>query len=114
MKKGIDGFFDFYPTFTALDLEQRLSEMFHLERRAYLISPSLQSLVLSLLDHIISQPVDTVINVGGVLTGYALTDLSDEEQLQLWISDSDGVDCIYEESLSTPEQGTAEGETCSS
>lgn len=74
-EQGIDGFFDFYRTKDRSDLELRLSEMFHLERRGYIVDPALQTLVVPLLDRIDASSqksgrVDTVVNERGVLAGY--------------------------------------------
>lgn len=73
-KEGIDAFVDKYPT-TVEQLPERLSEMFHFDRRAYLLGVELQEAVLPLLDHV--DPVAAeqgrvavVMNEGGVLTGY--------------------------------------------
>ncbi len=89
----VDGFFDFYPTVTVRDLELRLAEMFHLGRRAYILSAPLKPLVRPLLDRIDasaekSGDIDTVINEGGVLVGYSLGGLEPPEQLACWIRQS--------------------------
>lgn len=89
-KEGIDGFFDFYPTRSREDLQMRLSEMFHLGRAAYVLSPKLSEVVEPLLDRTdasVTQQgsIDTVLNEQGVLVGYALGHLPKEQQLQFWI-----------------------------
>lgn len=75
-EEGIQGFFDFYRTDGRNDLASRLSEMFLLERRGYLIHPSLQAEAATLMDHFASSVtdgrVDTVVNERGVLTGHYL------------------------------------------
>lgn len=88
-KRGISAFFDFYRTKTKEDLELRLSEMFLLERRGYLVAPELQTLILPLLDRLDdsaknAERVDTVVNDGGVLIGYCCG--GDNKRLELWFS----------------------------
>jgi hypothetical protein len=73
-------FFDYYRTVTRADLEQRLSEMFVLQRRAYCIDPSFASIILPFLDRLDASSqqsgvCDTVINEDGVLVGYDSHDL---------------------------------------
>jgi shikimate 5-dehydrogenase len=74
-EQRIDAFFDFYKANSVSDLELRLSEMFLLERRGYLIDPTLQNVCVSLMDELDASAkkegrVDTVVNRGGVLVGY--------------------------------------------
>ena len=92
-EKGIDGFFDFYPVRTILDLELRLAEMFHLGRTAYILSPTEQVRIRPLLDavdpEVGDRPIDTVINEGGVLVGYAIAHFSPDQQLAVWLSKGD-------------------------
>ena len=92
-ERGVDGFFDFYPTETTGDLELRFAEMFHLGRRAYILSEPLRPLAAALLDRIDPSAkksgIDTVINEGGVLVGYHLDLLPPAEKLALWISKSE-------------------------
>lgn len=90
-EKKTDGFFDFYRTETTADLELRLAEMFHLGRRAYIVSEPLRPLVRPLLDRIdssVESEADTVINEGGVLVGYSLGALEPSAQLEAWIGKS--------------------------
>ena len=87
-QKGIDGFFDGYPTKTSDDLQFRLSEMFLLERRGYILAPQFQENVLELLDVVDASAqtagkADTVVNEGGVLHGY-LCGEDDEKRCALW------------------------------
>jgi hypothetical protein len=88
-KEGIDGFFDFYRAIGTHDLVARLSEMFLLERRGYLIHASLQADAVGLMDYLAPSVtdgrVDTVKNERGVLTGHFLGD--DMKQiLRLWMT----------------------------
>ncbi len=91
LDRGIDAFFDFYPTRTSQDLELRFSEMFLHERRGYLLTESLQISAVKLLDIpdasvIRSGKVDVVVNDGGVLTGYFIGESAAHtaETLRLW------------------------------
>lgn len=88
-EKNIPAFFDFYRTKTKEDLELRLSEMFLLERRGYVMAPELQTMIVPLLDRLDdtakqTERVDTVVNDGGVLVGYSCG--SDEKRLAVWFS----------------------------
>lgn len=74
-REGIDASFAFYRT-SVNDLPLRLSEMFHLERRGYIVAPELQKAIVPLLDSIDNSAnergvVDTVVNEGGVLVGFS-------------------------------------------
>ena len=85
---GLDAFFDFYRTKTLQDLELRLSEMFLLERRGYVVSEEFQMLILPLLDRLDAKAreagrVDTVTNEGGVLIGNFL-DGDDDQRMSVW------------------------------
>jgi len=64
---GIDAFIDKYPT-TIETLPERLSEMFHFDRRAYVVGDNLQEAVIPLLDKSESK-VNLIINDGGVMKG---------------------------------------------
>lgn len=88
-RQGIDGFFDFYRAKTSADLEFRLSEMFLLERRGYVLSPELQEAAISLMDQLDDSAkqrgrVDTVTNERGVLVGSFLGDVPIDRRLLLW------------------------------
>lgn len=92
-EQGIDGFFDFYPTSGERELTLRLAEMFHLDRRAYVLSGPLQDIVRPLLDRMDSsvtdeKAVDTIINTGGVLVGFHIGDLPPTQQLHYWLHHS--------------------------
>ncbi|PIR53411.1 hypothetical protein COU76_01180 [Candidatus Peregrinibacteria bacterium CG10_big_fil_rev_8_21_14_0_10_49_10] len=79
-KQGMDAFCDRYPT-KEDHLPERLSEMFHFDRRAYIIGPKLQHPILPLLDVLdasAKQKVNMVLNRGGVLTGFLLEDVKPE------------------------------------
>lgn len=71
-KEGRDASMDFYPT-TAKNLPERLSEMFHFDRRAYIVGKDLQKAIIPLLDRVDSaarrRGVMAVINNGGNLKG---------------------------------------------
>ncbi len=91
-KEGIDGFFDFYRTTNAYELATRLSEMFLLERRGYVIAPELQTIILPLLDRLdftaLEQgSADTVTNEGGVLVGYFCGD-DERRRMDVWFGES--------------------------
>lgn len=75
-EEGIDAFMGKYPA-TIDTLPERLSEMFHFDRRFYIVSEKLGPSIIALLDHIDSSAtevsdVDFVLNEDGVLTGYFL------------------------------------------
>ncbi len=66
---------DFYRT-TEQDLSARLSELYALDRRGYVVSDELQEAILPFLDsiHPTDMPptsVNTVVNDGGILKGYS-------------------------------------------
>lgn len=89
-KEGIDGFFDFYRTTNAQDLVTRLSEMFLLERRGYLLNASLQAAAVPLMDTLTLEArtqgrVDTVKNERGVLVGHFMGEAKPKEILTLWM-----------------------------
>ncbi len=88
-ERGIDAFFDFYRMTTIADLELRLSEMFLLGRRGYIVDPAFQSGIVRLLDRLDPSAVEkgsvnTVMNERGVLVGYFLE--TDQERMHLWFS----------------------------
>jgi shikimate 5-dehydrogenase len=69
--------FQFYRTRNRDELVLRLSEMFVLERRGYVVHPDLMPLVTTLLDDMDRAAkecgrVDTIVNDGGRLIGYYL------------------------------------------
>ncbi len=91
LDRGLEAFFDFYRVTTLADLELRLSEMFFLERKGYVVGSEWQSAAVSLMDTlditaIESQKVDTVINENGILSGFFTGggEGSDEKRLALW------------------------------
>ncbi len=88
---NIDGFFDFYRTRNAHELQTRLSEMFLLERRGYLVHESLQSDAAVLMDRLAPSAherglVDTVTNERGVLVGHFLADAAPSDIVTLWMA----------------------------
>lgn len=73
-KLGMDATLSRYPT-EPETLPERLSEMFHFDRRGYIVGFALQEAIIPLLDHMDESAaekgrVDTVYNDGGVMTGY--------------------------------------------
>lgn len=71
-ERGMDASMDLYPT-TAENLPERLSEMFHFDRRGYLVGSNLSKVIIPLLDRVDPQArrrgVKWVENRGGILTG---------------------------------------------
>ena len=72
-EKGMDAFMDKYPT-TEENLPERFSEMFHFDRRIYLVGHELGEAVNSLVDELDESAktkgkVNLVFNIGGVLKG---------------------------------------------
>jgi len=71
-EEGRDASMDFYPT-TVKNLPERLSEMFHFDRRAYIVGKDLQKAIIPLLDHVDlharRRGVQVVNNDNGVLKG---------------------------------------------
>ncbi len=70
-EQGIDASLDSYPT-TEANLPERLSEMFHFDRRGYIVSKDLSKNIIPLLDHVepaAKSGVGFVWNEGGVLHG---------------------------------------------
>ena len=86
-KQGRDAFMDYYPT-TIDTLPERLSEMFHFDRRGYIVSSDLSDALIPLLDDCDGEKVDTVINHNGILHGVFVgcdnTDVA--ARLSLWNS----------------------------
>jgi shikimate dehydrogenase len=81
-REGRDAFFDGYPTRTRADLQLRLSEMYLLERRGYAVGKGLRGEALSMMDRLDAsamqaESVDTIVNDGGVFTGYQVGDILD-------------------------------------
>ena len=75
----MDATFDFYSASTVADLELRLSEMFLHERRGYVVGASLMKSVVPLLDDLDASAeesgmVDTILNRGGIFTGFFVGD----------------------------------------
>ncbi|MCF7844424.1 MAG: hypothetical protein K9M03_01170 [Kiritimatiellales bacterium] len=73
-KEGMDAFMDKYPT-NVDQLPARLSEMFHFDRRAYIVGADLQEAIIPLLDEVEKEAleqgrVEVVINKNGVMKGY--------------------------------------------
>ncbi len=74
-EQGMDAAMSKYPA-TEATLPERLSEMFHFDRRAYIVAPDLGRAVLPLLDRLDpaakhTDSVRYITNTGGVLTGFA-------------------------------------------
>ena len=72
-RKGIDAFMARYPTKTS-ELPERLSEMFHFDRRMYLVGEDLQESVDRMLDKLDKSAdegkVSIIKNEGGILIGF--------------------------------------------
>lgn len=72
-KEEMDAFMDKYPT-DAKQLPERLSEMFHFDRRVYIVGPELQEEIMPLLDEIDELArekgrANLVLNKDGVIIG---------------------------------------------
>ena len=83
MKEERDAYMDCYPT-TPETLPERLSEMFHFDRRGYIVASALQEAIIPVLDIIDSSAkgegrVDFVVNRDGVFTGYFLNLLHSDQ-----------------------------------
>lgn len=85
-EEDIDAFLDHYPT-KPEELPERLSEMFHFDRRGYIVADALSEAIIPLLDQIdggVGDRVTLVMNRGGILTGYAINDY--EKVWDLWFT----------------------------
>ncbi|MCB9808422.1 hypothetical protein H6770_04170 [Candidatus Peribacteria bacterium] len=86
-KQEMDAFMDSYPT-KEEELPERLSEMFHFDRRGYIVGKSLQKAIIPLLDSLDSSvgegSVDTVTNTDGVLNG-SWTGGDNDQRKTLWL-----------------------------
>lgn len=83
LERGIDACMDSYPT-KEHEIPERLSEMFHFDRRGYIVGEPLQEAILPLLDHIDPSAVGEgrvsfVANRSGILTGYF-----EEDREKIW------------------------------
>ncbi len=84
---GMDGSMDRYPC-TEKTIPERLSQMMHFDRRGYIVAPFLQKALISFMDALDvsakeKQIVDTIVNNGGILTGYWF-DGDDGSRRKLW------------------------------
>ncbi|MDD3897199.1 MAG: hypothetical protein PHU04_05200 [Candidatus Peribacteraceae bacterium] len=66
--RGMDAFMGRYPA-KREQLPERLSEMFHFDRRLYLVGADLGTAIVPLIDFSEEKKVDIVLNRGGVLHG---------------------------------------------
>lgn len=86
-KRGVDASMDRYPC-TVAKLPERLSEMMHFDRRGYIVAKSLQQAVGAFMDYLdastTNRGVDTIVNDGGVFTGYWMNG-DDERRWELWL-----------------------------
>ena len=87
LEKGIDAFMDSYPS-KEKELPERLSEMFHFDRRGYIVGKPLQEAIIPLLDALDTAAegegrVDFVSNASGVMTGFAGADR--DKMWKIWI-----------------------------
>ena len=76
LKEGIDAFVDKYPTTPQL-IPKRLSEMFHFDRRWYIVSSELSQAILEYMDQLdtsasSSGRINFVLNKNGIFIGYFL------------------------------------------
>ena len=87
-QNGIDAFMDRYPT-APDQLPLRLSEMFHFDRRGYIVSERLSQSIIPLLDTVDSVSddgaIDTVWNDGGVMRGF-WCEGDREKRWEIWSS----------------------------
>ena len=71
-ERGMDASLDVYPT-TEKNLPERLSEMFHFDRRGYIVGKDLAKAIIPLLDTVEPSArrrgVQFVLNKGGILHG---------------------------------------------
>ena len=88
LEEGRDAVMSAYPTEVKL-LPERLSEMFHFDRRGYVVEGvPLQRAVIPLLDELdrtVSSRVDTILNRSGLLVGYFFAG-EDAKRRRLWLS----------------------------
>ena len=71
-EQGMDASMERYPASTE-NLPERLSEMFHFDRRLYLVSDALGEAIIPLLDAVdalAQNKVNVVVNKNGIMTGY--------------------------------------------
>lgn len=83
--KGLDAFLDHYPC-TEAEIPERLSEMFHFDRKGYIVGKPLQEAIISYLDR--RDPsvegegrASLIVNDGGVLIGYVCRETEDIKKL---------------------------------
>jgi shikimate 5-dehydrogenase len=67
-KQQLDVSFDYYTT-KPEELHERLSEMFHHDRRGYLLAEDLQTAIVPLLDEQRSEKVNVILNDNGTMIG---------------------------------------------
>lgn len=92
--KKLNAYFDVYKTENCtcpectkkMCLTLRLSEMFLLGRRGYIIDISLQKELVTLIDELDSSAkkakrVDTIVNEGGIVRGYCLEKMKDPAEI---------------------------------
>lgn len=84
---GLDASIDRYPA-TKQTIPERLSEMFHFDRRGYIVGKSLQKAIIPYLDRLDAGAaeegsVDTVLNDGGILIGFFCAN-DDDKRSQIW------------------------------
>ena len=68
-EQGRDAFVDKYSCTTEV-IPERLSEMYHFDRRWYIVAPALQHSISTHLDVVHDVPVTCILNKEGVLHGY--------------------------------------------
>lgn len=94
-KANIDAFLARYPA-TTETLPERLSEMFHFDRRFYICAEALSSAILPLVDVVdvsadTAKKVTVIVNRNGVLTGYFFSPPSVSLLCQLFCLDGEGI-----------------------
>lgn len=96
LQEELDAFMDNYPTKEA-EIPERLSEMYHFDRRGYIVGKPLQKAIIPLLDCIDTSVeeegrVACIANSAGILTGYG--EMEREKMLQIWLAAEKGSDTI--------------------
>ena len=83
-KEGIDAFMDRYKTKES-EIPERLSEMFHFDRRGYIVGDDLQEVIIPYLDEVEEgvSKIDTINNKGGILYGHYLSG-DRQKRRELW------------------------------
>lgn len=83
--ENIDAFLDYYPT-TEATIPERLSEMYHFDRRAYIVGFSLTEAILPYVDVLRATAAEQgsanlLYNRGGVIEGWYVEDFRNLEKI---------------------------------